>query len=162
MTTAHDLVRAALPLPVELRAGVVTRLPVPAPAQVRLAARIARTLHVPAQAAGAWVSTEALIRVRQEPETALRPVVTVVAGPLPYDGVVDEGAALAVETDISRLALWREADTATVWVVQPGGVVVAAHGRQSVVEPGGDLTLPGGQSTRVPAADLCRLVAVSG
>ena len=51
--------------------------------QWRRAAGIARLLEPAAAALGAWVSTEALVRVRRRPETALRPAIAVVAGGLP-------------------------------------------------------------------------------
>lgn len=161
MTTAHDLARGALPLPRELRSGVVQRLAVPDAARLRLAARIARALLPDAEAAGAWVSTEALIRLGRVPETALRPVVAVVVGPLPYDGVAEDHGAVAVELDMDRVALWREA-AATVWVPRPDGVLVAAGGVSRLVAPDQDLALPGPARVPVAAADLCRLMAVSG
>lgn len=161
MTTAQPIRRYPLPWPYELHAGTVTSVRHADPLRQRLAARIARVLAPVAQAAGAWVSAEALVRLERNPDTALRPGVVVVRGDAPYDGVVDEGVLLVVELDEERLEVWRDAGMGAVWLPRPRGVVVAAGAATRVVGADATLLLPGGDGGGVAAGDLCRLVAVS-
>ena len=162
MTSAHQLGRRAVAWPCEVHGGITHRLARSDPAARRVASRIARVLQPSAESAGAWVSTEALIRVQRDPDTALRPAVAVVAGPLPYDGVVDAGVIALVELDVARLATWRAAGVGPVWVPQGRGVVVADATTTVVAQPDGELTLVGRSRVVLAAADLCRVVALSG
>ena len=162
MTTAQNLNRYPLPWPYELRAGVVVRIAEADAHRRRLAARIARALDPAARTVPAWVSAEALVRVERSPDTALRPAVAVVRGDLPCDGVVDEGLLVVVELDHHRFEVWRDAGVGTVWLPQDRNVVVAAGDTTSLVEAGGRLRLPGSGTASIAAADICRLVAVSG
>lgn len=163
MTTAAELVRRSSPC--ELRRGAVHRLDDDARAPARVAARLARALQPAAEAADAWVSCEALIRVARNPDTALRPVVAVVDAPLPYDGVVDSGLLVVVELDPGRISTWRAARATTaptIWIPQARGVLVADATTTVVVANDRPLRLPGRAGATVAAADLCRLIGVSG
>lgn len=162
MTTVQDTYRYPLPWPYELHAGTVARTPGADHLRQRLAARIARALAPVAQTAGAWVSSEALVRLERDPDTTLRPPVVVAGGDVPYDGVVDDGVLLVVELDERRLDVWREAGVGVVWLPRSRSVVVAAGDTARVVGPDATLRLPGGTAGGVAAADLCRLAAVTG
>lgn len=162
MTTAHDLGSRLVPWPCELREGSVARLEQAGPGTARIAARIGRALRPAAEAVGAWVSAEALIRIHRDPDTALRPTVAVVAGPLPYDGVVDDGLLLVVEVDLARADVWREAVVAPVWVPQSRCVLVVDGPSPRTVASDGVLRLTVAPGADVAAADLCRVVGMSG
>lgn len=162
MTTAEELGRRAVPWPCELRRGVTHRLAWGDPAAARVAARVARVLQPAAEAAGAWISTEALVRVECNPDTALRPAVAVAAGPLPYDGVIDAGLVVVVELDVRRVQTWLRWGCGPVWVPQARGVLLADGTSTDVVAAGTQLALPGHARATLAAADVCRVIAVSG
>lgn len=162
MITAHDLGSRPVAWPCELRSGSVTRLSNRGPGAARVAARLARALRPAAEAVGAWVSAEALVRLHRDPDTALRPTVAVVSGQLPYDGVVDEGLLLVVEVDLARADVWREAGVAGIWVPQTRCVLVVDGPSRRTVASDGILHLGGAAGADVAAADLCRVVGMSG
>lgn len=162
MTTAEELGRRAAPWPCELRRGVAHRLAEADPAAARVAARIGRVLLPAAEAAGAWVSTEALVRVERNPDTALHPAVAVAAGPLPYGGVIDAGLVVVVELDVRRVQTWLRWGAGPVWVPQARGVLVAEGTSTQIAPAGAQLALPGHAGAILAAAELCRVIAVSG
>jgi hypothetical protein len=162
MTTAAELGRATVPWRCELHRGTVRRLHEADGDSQRRAARLSRLLATTVEGSAAWVSVEALIRVERDPDTALRPAVAVVEGPLPYDGVVDTGLLVVVETDPRRLELWQDAGVHTIWVPRSRGVVVSVAGTSKVLAGEQELPVPGMGSRGLTAADLSRVMAVTG
>lgn len=118
------------------------------------AARLARQLMPGAVAAGAWVSTQAAYRARDD--TVLRPAVMVVAGEPPYDGVVTGDVALVVELDARLVQRWDRFGVHTVWAPSGDGVVTLTGGTRRVLAASEVLTVPGCPSITLPAAQLAR------
>lgn len=123
-----------------------------------VASRIARLLRPAAGAKGAWVSTEAGVRLATG--TILRPAVLVALGQLPYDGIVDDPVLLVVETDPDRVARWYDAGARAVWGSDGNAGLVVARGSRRRVARGKHLTVPGHPWLRLPAAELLRAPSV--
>ena len=127
--------------------------------QRRAAQRVAHLLEPLAVQVGAWVSTEALVRLHRAPETSLRPAVVMAAGDPPYDGVV-EGAALLVVEISDDATRWAGYECGALWMVTAEGVTVLA--------PGGDrhrlasdaqVQIPGYPKLVIAASALARAAA---
>lgn len=107
----------------------------------RHAARLVRLLRPGATRAGAWVSSEAHVRMSNG-DRPLDPAVVVVAGELPYDGVTDDVPLLVVEVHRERIARW-PASVPAVWGPDADGTVI-------VVESGVRRIVGGDEVLRVP------------
>lgn len=125
------------------------------------AARIARLLRPGAHAAGGWVSCEAVVRTAAG--ALLDPAVVVVSGEPPYDGIVEDGVLLVVETDADLAARWDATAAGTVWAPSADGAVIVHGGISRRVAADGQLTVAGHPLLVIPAAALLRhLALVSG
>ncbi|MPZ72777.1 MAG: hypothetical protein GEU74_06020 [Nitriliruptorales bacterium] len=124
----------------------------------RGAARLARVLRPAADAAGAWVSAEAAVRVI--PDQIWEPAVIVSTADLPPDGVVDGPPLVAVELDGGAFDRWRHVPLATVWAVVDGRVAIVHDTRVTHVQPDAMMTVPGHDWLTLPATAL--LAAATG
>lgn len=160
MTTAEQLVRQPDGARWEVLGGRIVGLPGGPLDRRSAAARLARLFDPAARRVGAWVSTEVLVRISEEPETALRPVLAVVAGEPPYDGIVTTRPILVVDVGGSRRGLWPRGSATQVWTVDGGGVAVDRADARSRVVAHDRLLRPSGLGgLRLAAATLCELAA---
>lgn len=158
MTTAEQLVRHRDGARWEVVDGRVVPLPSGTPDRRPAALRLARLFEPAAARVGAWVSGEVLVRVGHVPETALRPVLVVVAGEPPYDGVVTTQPLLVVDVGAARRRLWPRGSATQVWIVDGCSVAVdRANVPPRVVTQDRLLRPTGLAGLRVPAATLCAL-----
>lgn len=160
LTRAQRLARQTSQWPWEVRDGKVVTLPEVPLRRRPVATRLTLLVEAAAADAGAWVTTEALIRVQRRPETALRPVLAVLKDEPPYDGVLDEVPLLVIEVGEERRQLWPDGAAATLWTVRKDHVRVDRRGgRSSVVGVGRTLTARGLPALRIPAATLCQMAS---
>lgn len=124
-----------------------------------MATRIARLLRPAAEAAGAWVSTEAAVQLTGRP--LLRPAVVVVRGEPPYDGVATRPPLLVVEFDPAKVARWAGVRGTTVWA-RCGDDAIEIRGRTRRVRRRGEhLTVPNRSEFTLPVGELLRGPAVA-
>ena len=116
------------------------------------AARVARLLRPAAERAGAWVSSEAAVRVA--PGDVRAPAIVVATGEPPLDGVVDGVPLLIVELRRDHVGAWVGVPGAVVWGLGGDGVVTLRGGRVRAVGRDALLTVPGAPWLAVPATAL--------
>jgi len=123
------------------------------------ASRLARALGPAAAAIGGWTSTELVVRVAADPDSARRPDVCVVVGPVPAGGVVHAPPVLvATFDDEEAAAWWLRRGVGTVWTLHPCGASLLRPGRPAVALGLDDeLTVAGHPQVAMPVYVACGL-----
>lgn len=131
--TASEFARLSPAAGWELDRGRLRRPRARSPLQVRRALRLARLLAASVGDAGAWVSTELVVRLSTNPDSAARPDVAVALDEPPADGVVASAPALVALIDDGDPDRWLAAGAGAVWVVRRADVIVSAAGAPTQV-----------------------------
>ncbi|MDQ3530371.1 MAG: hypothetical protein M3425_10565 [Actinomycetota bacterium] len=131
--TAADVARLSLRGSWALDRGELRRNRELRPQLAIRAARLARALAPAAAEMGGWTSTELVVRVAANPDSARRPDVCVVVGPVPAGGVVEVPPALVAIFDDEQVAgWWLRRGAGTVWVLHRCGASLLLPGRPAV------------------------------
>jgi hypothetical protein len=119
------------------------------------AARVARVLRPAAHRAGAWVSTQARVRL---PGVMLWPDVVVSAADVPVDGIVDGVPLVVVELTAAGLLRWAGIAGVVVWGIDQGAAVQLVDG--AITRPERILTVPDAPWLALPVATLLHAVGL--
>ncbi len=131
--TAARVARLSLPGSWALDRGELRRSHEPRAQLPIRASRLARALAPAAAEIGGWASTELVVRVAVDPDSARRPDVCVVVGPVPAGGVVDVPPALVAIFDDEQVAgWWLRRGAGTVWALHRCGASLLLPGRPAV------------------------------
>ncbi|MDQ3537651.1 MAG: hypothetical protein M3415_02450 [Actinomycetota bacterium] len=159
LTTAAEVARLSLPQRWTLDRGELRRTHDPRTQVATRAFRLARALAPGAAKIGGWSSTELVVRVAVSPDSARRPDVCVVVGPVPADGVVDAPPELvATFDDEQSAAWWLRRGVGTVWALDRCGAALLRRGRPAVARSLDDeLTVTGQPQLSLPVSVACGL-----